>query len=176
MKIAEVELTKARLVLVVSIGFLAAALCVYAVIYMPLSRNLKAKYFECMACEGQALEARKAIESAVSISGERALSPEKDAGSAIDELTEQGKLTGVNFLSMRPKEKAVKETSPYTILPVEMRIEASYEQFLAFIGSLDELAKTIIKIKSFEVVPDQTNKAKLYVDLVVDMYFAKDEK
>ena len=63
----------------------------------------------------------------------------------------------------------------YKILPVEMKIESTHEQLAAFLGSVDDLEKGLIRVVSFEIVPDQTDPTKCITDLTVHMYFSGGE-
>ena len=144
----------------------------YFFFYSPLVRGLNIKRSECRSVEGLLLEMRDTIKLAGKGTEERVLLAEKDASLAIDELTKHGKSMGVNFVSIMPREIIKSSDSQYKILPVEMVVEATDQQFSLFLGLLDSLKKSVITVESFDVAPDKENPAKLKAAIVIDMYFS----
>ncbi|MDP2913806.1 MAG: hypothetical protein Q8N91_07390, partial [Candidatus Omnitrophota bacterium] len=145
MKIANIELTKERIIMLAAAGAAILVLLVYLVVYAPLIRQLKKKHAECKATESETLYACHIVESAGKAGGVRMLIAEKDVSLAINELTNYGKDIGVNFVSILPKDIVRGKDARYNVLPIEMEIEAPDERFSAFLGSLDELEKVLIK-------------------------------
>lgn len=147
----------------------------YFFLYNPLIGGLSAKAAECRSIEGLLLEMRDTIKLAGKSTEERVLLAEKDASLAIDELTKHGKSMGINFISIMPREIIKTSDSQYKILPVEMAVEATDQQFSQFIGLLDELKKSVITIESFDVGPEKESPGKLKATIVIDMYFSAAE-
>lgn len=175
MKIGKIELTKEKSIIVVSVVIIVIALGVYLVFYAPLMRQLKTKYLECKSIESQVIQAWDIIGSVGKTYGERVIMTEEDVSRAIDALTKHGKLKGINFISISSKEEKKERESQYIILPIEMKIEATYEQLGIFLGSLDEPQKGLVKVKSFDIVPGEKDPSKLTTDLVVDIYLSRKE-
>ena len=173
MKISNIELTKEKLIIALCAVALAATFMIYITVYKPLINKLKMSYVECKTCEKQASDARGVIEVAGKTTGDRMLVSEKNTLFAIDELTKHGKALGINFVSMKPGNIIDDNTANYKILPIDMEIEAQDEQASKFIGSLDELKKVVIKVKSFDITPDKNDLTKVKVRLTVDMYLSK---
>ena len=147
----------------------------YIFFYNPLIRALNFKLSESRSIEGQLLEMRDTIKLAGDGAGGRVLLAEKDASLAIDELTKHGKSMGVNFVSIMSREIIKSPDSQYKILPVEMVVEATDQQFSQFIGLLDELKKSVITVESFDAAPEKENPSKLKAIIVIDMYFSVTE-
>ncbi|UCD54788.1 MAG: type 4a pilus biogenesis protein PilO [Candidatus Omnitrophota bacterium] len=175
MKIGKIELTQEKLIITVSAAVLIVVFAVYFVFYAPLMRKLRTDYLECRELENKALKYRNVIRSAGEIYGERTLLTERDISQAIDELAQYGRWKGVNFVSMNPYKIEEDKVSQYKILPVKMQIESSYQQLGIFLGSLDDLEKSLIKVKSFNIVPGKEDLDKVVADLVIDMYFSGNE-
>lgn len=133
---------------------------------------LKAKYSECSLIETKVFETRNMIESVRQAQGERILPTEKNIAQGIHELKKHGKAKEVKFISITPKELKEDHDTGYKILPVEMKIESTHEQLAAFLGSVDDLEKGLIKVVSFEIVPDKTDPTKCITDLTVHVYFS----
>ena len=169
------EVTKQGFVIAVSAAAVIAVFLIYIFIYMPLIRKLGITYSECRSCEGQVADARNTIGLAGKTNSDRILVAEKDTLFVIDELTKHGKEMGINFVSMRPGSIIDDSTAKYKIMPIDMEIEASDEQVSKFIGSLDDLKKAVIKVKSFDITPDEHDRTKVKAKMIVDMYLSKRE-
>ena len=173
MKIGKIELTKERMLIAVSLAIAAIALGVYFVLYAPLMSELKTKYLMYKSVEKAVNQCRYTIESAGEVYGQRVLISEKDVSHAIDELTKHAKLNGINFISMSPKKIKKEKNSQYKILPVEMKIKSTYEDLGAFLGSVDDLEKGLIKVKYFNIIPDEEDPSRFMTDLIIDIYLRK---
>jgi Tfp pilus assembly protein PilO len=148
---------------------------VYGMLFFPRMKVLRAKYLDCRSCESQVSDARNLIEAVSRLSkesGARTLISEKEAASGIDEFTKHSKSLGINFISMKPGDVITPKGMPYKILPIEMEIEATGEQFVKFAGSIDELKKAIVTVKSFNIMPNKDDFRRLKIDMVVDIYLS----
>lgn len=170
MKIVKANQTAAVItVAVIIISF------IYLILFFPAMKELHARYVDCRSCEGQVANARNLIESVSKLdkeTGARMLISEKEAASGIDEFTKYSKSLGINFLSIKPGNITIPEGMPCKILPINMEIEATGEQFVRFVGSIDELKKAIVTVRSLNIAPDKENERKLKVDIVIDMYLS----
>lgn len=171
----KIELTRERLIIVISVAIALIALLVYLVFYAPVRRKLRLKYLECKSIESEVLQARNIIELAASSYREGALTTEEGVSQAIDELTRHGKLKGINFISINPKEIKKEKGSLYKILPIQMEIESTYGQLGIFLGSLDELEKGTLTVEGFDINPDKKDSSRFMTDLVVNMYLLDEE-
>lgn len=167
------ELTKERLIIIIGGAITIAALGTYFLFYAPLMRELRAKRLEFKTCEADLFSARYIIESAKTRETKGVLIAEEDIPFAIDELTRQGRLKGVNFVSMTPKEIEKSKDSQYKILPIEMQIEASYKEIGVFLGSLSALEKSLVTIRSYNVAALEEDPSRLKTELVVEMHLTE---
>ncbi len=166
---------KANQTIAVIVATAISILLVYGIFFFPRIKELRAKYLDCRLCESQVVDARNLIEAVSKSdkeSGTRILISEKEVASGIDEFTKHSKSLGINFLSMKPGNVITPEGMPYKMLPIEMEIEATGEQFVKFVGSIDELKKAIVTVKSFDITPDKDDGRRLKVDMVIDMYLS----
>jgi len=172
MKIGKFELTQQKLIALVSVAASLIALGVYLVFFAPLMGKLKTKYIECKSIESKVLECRNIIHSAGKEYGARALMGEKDVSYALDELTKHGKLKGINFISITPGKIEEAKDPQYKILPIKMKIKSKYRELGIFLGSLDDLKKGVIKVKSFDGVPGENNLAIITTNVTLDLYLS----
>lgn len=172
MRIGKIELTQERLIIaIIAVGALTA-LAVYLIFFAPLMMKLKTEYLKCRADENEVIECRNVIASSGKIYGKRVLMTEKELSHAMDELTKHGKAMGIDFISINPGKISKEKESRYKILPIEMEIEATYEKFGAFLGSIDDLEKGLVKVKSFKMSPGSKDPKKITTQLVVDLYLS----
>lgn len=172
MQISKIELTQERLIIVIASAIAVIILLIYFIFYAPLVKKLKVSYRECKSCETEVFATRNIIESVSKTQEGKTLITEDDISLAIDELTRHGKSMGINFISIKPKEIIGKIESKYKVLPIEIEIESKDEQFSEFLGSLDELRKSLIRIKSFDLTPNKEDRTRLNAKIIVDMYLS----
>jgi len=159
-------------------GAALAVATAYLVFFAPLLKELGSKYAECRSCENQVIDARNLVDLGDKIDkeyGGRVLLSEKEAAAGIDEFTKHGKSLGVSFISMKPGEIVAKEGAPYKILPIDMELEANDAQLVKFMGSIDELKKAIVKVKSFDITPTKNDRRTLNAHMVIDLYLSVKE-
>lgn len=165
----------------VAVLMISAALVLvfmYIIAIAPIANKLHLKYPECRICENQVADARNLIEAGRNIYkeyGGRTLISEQEAAVGIEGFTKYGKSLGVNFLSIKPQDIIKKEGALYKILPIELSFEASGEQFVKFMTSVDELKKAIVTMKSFDITPDKDDRKKLKVSMVINIYLSLQE-
>lgn len=165
----EIKLTQKSLILVVAAAVAVAMLLMYFIFYAPLIKKLKVSYREYKLCETEVLDARNIIETVGKAQEGKCLITEGGVSLAIDELTKYGKSMGINFISIKPREIMADKGAQYKMLPIEMEIEADNEQFFEFLGSLDEVKNSLIRVRSFNLMPDKDDRAKLDAKITVDV-------
>jgi len=165
----KIELTKQQLVVIVSVAVAVALLGIYLILFRPLINKLKLLHLECNGLETSVLQARDAISSLKLKELKKELASEADVSLAIEELTKEGKARGINFISLTPKQ-IERQQAPYKVLPVEMELEASYVMLGDFLGKLDDLNRSLVLIRKFNIVLNKPNPKMLTVRLSLDMY------
>jgi len=167
------ELTKERLIIVISAGLVIITLGLYLSLYSPLINKLRKAHLECRRLETEVLWVREAIESLRLKAPKGKLITEEDVSRAIDELTKKGRSEGINFISITPKQtEEPKQPLPYKILPIELEIESKYEDLGIFLGSLDELENCVVTVRNFNITPTEEGALKLKTRLVINMYLS----
>lgn len=178
MKLDNIEikkLLKQNMAAVVVFAICALLLVVYLALFMPLLKTARVKYVECKSREGQVRDARDLIAFARGIDkkfGNRTLISEKESVGAINELVKHGESLGINIISISPRDIIKKEGTPYNILPIGMELAAPGKEFADFLGSLDELQKALLKVKSFDISRQKNDKAMLNIHLELEMYLS----
>jgi len=167
------ELTKGRLNIIISAGLAIIAFGLYLFLYSPLMNKLRRAHSECRRLETELLQAREAIGSLRIESPKGKLISEEDVSWAIDDLTKNGKLAKVNFISITPKQtEEAKQAASYKILPIEIEMESAYEDLGIFLGLLDELESCIVTVINFNITPAEKGATKVKTKIVVNMYLS----
>lgn len=174
MKIANFELTKEQVAAAASA--VAAIAGIYLFLYRPTLAELGAKSSACSMLEKQVCDARCIIASVGKTATGRDMLRDKEVSFAINELTEYGKALKITFRSIKPREFIGDPKSGCNILPVEMAVEGGDRQMLLFMGSLDELKKSLITVESFDVAPTKEDPSRLKATITADMYFLATEE
>jgi Tfp pilus assembly protein PilO len=169
-------LVQRKLSLIISIAVALIVIAMHGVFYAPLIRKLKAGSLENKALEKYLEDARYAIEQTELNQEERALITEDEVSLAIAELTQYGKLKGISFISIKPGEIISETGGQYKILPLEIIMSVSEQKFAVFLGSLANLQKSVIKVKSFDAALNTENENKLKVNMVLYIYTLEKEK
>lgn len=104
----------------------------------------------------------------------RRLVSESDLSTAIDELARRGRALGVNFLSITPKEALDSGKPAYKVVPIDLETRSTYEQLGTFLGTLDELERSIVTVESFTVAPEKDNPQQLETRLELHLFMASE--
>ena len=165
----KIGLTKQRLVIIVSAAVTIALLGIYLILFRPLINKLKLLHLECRGLETSVLQSRDAISSLKLKELKKELVSEADVSLAIEELTKEGKVKGINFISLTPRQIERQQES-YKVLPIEMELEAPYAILSDFLGKLDDLNRSLVLIRKFNIVLNKINPKMLTARLSLDMY------
>lgn len=172
------ELTRERLTIIIAGATLVVLFGLYLFLYRPLISKCRQAGLECRGIEREVLLAREAITSFLNQNiSEKHLISEEDVSLAIDELTKQGRSKGINFVSITPEQIKKAENYPCKVLPIEMKTESTYKELGIFLGSLDDLEKSLITVRNFSLTSDKKDPSKVETKLVINMYLsAQDEE
>jgi Tfp pilus assembly protein PilO len=155
-------------------GLLAVAV-IYLIVFSPIIKKLGVKYTECRSCESQLWDVRNTIDYASDLDktvGSRVLISEKEASAGMEELAKFGKSLGITFSQIRPGNINQNEGTAYKVLPIDINMHATGDQFIKFMGSVDELKKAIIRINSFNITPEKDNRSMLDIAMTVEIYLS----
>jgi Tfp pilus assembly protein PilO len=173
MKIEKIELAKEALIALISAAIVAIALLTYGFFYGPFMKKLRIKYSEYKSIESELQRAYGIIEAADKVSMKSIVMTEQDSSLAIDELTKHGKAESIDFISMTPRD--IRTEGQYEILPIEMEIKSTYMELGNFLGSLDELEKSLITVRNFRVIPDRNDPTVMKTELAINTYLLRQE-
>lgn len=169
------ELTKEKVIRVVVSMVVIASLGLYIFLYRPLINGLKTASSKCKSSEDEVSRVRELIAPLKIMNIKRSLIREETVALAINELTRQAKLEGINFLSMEQKKVKRPKGISYKVLPIEIELVATYEKLGVFLGILDILEKSLVTVKSFDVILDKNDVNALKTKMVFNIYIM-DEK
>lgn len=172
------ELTKERLIIIGISVLVIVIVGVYALVFSPLMSELGKTYGELKIYETELVRVKKVINSAKKIDTKRvfitdkALITEEGISGAIAELTSQKKLHGINFVSISPGEIEKQEDARYSIIPIAIKTESTYEKLATFLGLLDDRPTAVLTLRSLKIIPSEKDTDKLESDLVLNLYIS----
>lgn len=172
------ELTKERLIIIGSVGLVIVIVAVYALVFSPLIAELGKTYSELKIYETELVRVKRVINSAKKIDTKRvfvtdkALITEEGISEAIAELTRQKKFHGINFVSISPGEIEKQKDARYSIIPITIKAESTYEKLATFLGLLDDRPTAVLTLRSLRIIPNENDADKLESDLVLNLYIS----
>ena len=161
------NLHKKKLIIVFS-GIAIIAFSVCFILYLPLVNQLKMKNNETKALEAELFKARNIAALMKTMGSRPQLATEEDLSVVTDTLMKQGGIYHIDFSSTKPKE-ALREKA-YVMLPIDIVLESGYSELGNFLGSLDNLENSVIKVNEFEVAPSTSDPLKLKTKLTLNIY------
>lgn len=165
-----IELNKQKLnIIFAGIALIVLILCF--ILYMPLARRLKAQVNETKTLEVELINARNIVTSMTRVETRTDWTTEDNLPIATDELVKLGGRCNVNFASIMPGELVRGDV--YGMLPVDIILVSGYSELGNFLGALDGLKKSVVKVNEFEVYPSKTEPSKLKAKLTLNMYVLK---
>ncbi|UCD15793.1 MAG: type 4a pilus biogenesis protein PilO [Candidatus Omnitrophota bacterium] len=168
------ELTREKLIVIIAGAAVIIAGGLYLFLYQPVIKEIKVLSLESRNTEAQISYIRRMITESEKRKIEKEIVNEETASLGIDELVRQGKARGISFVSITPKKIEKSETGQYKILPIGIEIKAGYKDLGAFLGALDELKKSLVIVKSFEIIAVKDEIDKLRARIVLSMYLASE--
>jgi len=169
------KLTTDKKIILIGAAVLGIMAAIYTAFYAPLLGELGKSFREYRKLESQVVSARNTIETAGKLFGDRTLLTEDQAHQAIDELTKQKTVRGVNFISINPGDVIHDKKSRHKILPVGMQVESTYEELGRFLGALDDQKRGLVKVKSFDITHDPGKPRMFITDITVEIYMSERE-
>lgn len=165
------ELTRERIGWVIVAAALLAGIFAYLFFFHPLLNKIRAKGSECRILEEELHVARNNVALLAKDRKEIPLVRREQVSLAIEELTRRGKNQGVSFISIAPR--AVDSIGgTFSVLPIDLETESRYEALGAFLGVLDELETSLVKVRNFDLAPHPKDEAKIRANVTIDLYLS----
>ncbi len=164
------ELTRERLIGIISSAIVIIVLGLYVFLYRPIIYKCAEAGAECRGIEREILRGREAIGLLGKDNIKRVLISEKDISVAIDELTKEARSKGINFVSITPGKIESPSDSRYKIFPIDIEMESAYKELAEFLGLVEQLKKGLVTVRYLDIVSDSERSAWLNTRLIVNMY------
>ncbi|MDD4909646.1 MAG: type 4a pilus biogenesis protein PilO [Candidatus Omnitrophica bacterium] len=167
------EMTKERLAAVVSASLVIFGLGLYLFLYRPLKLKLRDARVQAAAVEKDLARMHRAIGYLKKNPVRRAIITEDGVSLAMDELTQEAKLKGINFISITPAQPIESRTGGYKILPIDIEAESTYADFGIFLGALDEFKNSVVTVEGFSLYSYGDDPANLRSRLTLGIYLSE---
>lgn len=97
----------------------------------------------------------------------------QDLPSALDELTKKANALGINFDFIK-QEKLINLSQGYQVLPILIESVCDFQALGSFLGSLEDLEKSVIVLNQLEINREEDSLPNLRVDLQLGIYLRSD--
>jgi Tfp pilus assembly protein PilO len=157
---------------IISASVIIAGFILFSFLYRPLLKDLKLKGNEARTLETQAVKARDIVAfMKTAVNSSQQLVNEENLSLATDELIKRGASYHLNFVYTQPGQPV--QESVYAVLPIDIVLDAGYSELGDFLGSLDTLTKSVVKVQAFDLAPSTSEPSKLRIKLTLNMYILK---
>jgi Tfp pilus assembly protein PilO len=171
----KLELNRKQII-ISSIAASAVVICVLVIyVYRPLRVKLGAMDREFQRIKQELEIARDAVNTGLKPEVEQRLLTQQDVSLAIDAITRTGRMLGVNFVSISPRETENLGTSGYKRMPVDMDLESGYKALALFLGALRDLDEAVVTVRRFRVQGDKKILPRVKSRLLVEIYLKAEE-
>jgi len=147
-----------------------SGLIVLVFLYRPLLIKLRDTANRLHEVETEVLNQRGAIAASKKSDVKGRMMQRKEVPLAIAELTENGRVLGLNFSSISPRQ--LQETTQAGIrkLPISFTIESEYRDIGRFLASVEGFSRSVAEVESLSIHPRRSNQSELSVELVLGLY------
>ncbi len=149
-----------------TIGIAALILGLWVFLYGPLLLKQKRLAEDLLSIQQETAMAKGLLSNFREEKG--ALLKRQDAASVMDEITKAGEFYTVKFLSINPKE--TEESPEFARLPLQVDLEAEYQNFGKFLASLEQMTSSIIVVDRFSMTTDERLLPLLKIKLQLSLY------
>lgn len=149
------------------------SLILILILYLPLAKTIRTERLELNGLKRQLDMMKINLQAGQEGTARKKLIQKQEISGVIDAIAQEGKDLRINFKSINQKGINNIENQ-YAVLPVEMEIEAGYEELGSFFGALENLEASIVTIEGFKIWRDERILPKISASLVVDLYLTLD--
>ena len=154
-----------------SLAVLGAA--VLLLVYLPLLAQVRKKGNELNGLTDRLRASEAELAGVSGDAGGKRIIPESGASALVDRITREGKNCLLDFKSIAQKEIRPFEDG-YRVLPLQLEIEAGFEQLGVFLEKLDNMEEGIVSVDSFQILRDERLLPKVSALLNLNLYLQKD--
>jgi len=119
---------------------------------------------------GELSSVRAMIKESKNFSGNRHPLSRGEVSVAINEIMELGASLNIDFFATSPQQIQKIQGSKYPVLPISMELQSTYENFGVFVGALENLSRSIVTVKQFNIERKPMLLPKIAVGLIVEIH------
>ena len=163
------KLGRKQLVILGALGIGGGILFLLIFVYNPLLSKAQRMGEELRMIQEETAAARD-LDRRVKIDQEMSLLGRPDVASLMDAITKAGEFYTVNFISINPQEIEQPPDSEFLRLPLQLELEAEYQNFGKFLASLDKIKGSVIVVSRFSMKTDVQALPLLKIKLLLNLY------
>jgi len=130
---------------------------------------------EVKVLNGELSGVREALAQSSNLNKDRHPLSRGEVSVAINEIMEAGASLDIDFFSTSPQQVQKLKGSKYPVLPIRLAMRSTYEKFGIFLGALENLNKSIVTVKQFNIDRQPILLPEIRVDLVIEIHLKEGE-
>ena len=148
---------------------------VFFLFIKPLWSKVSGVSQEVKTLDSQLINIREALKGGKNLIKDRHPLSRGEVSVAINEIMEVGASLDIDFFSTSPQKVQKLKGSKYPVLPIRLEMRSTYKNFGIFLGSLENLNKSIVTVRQFNIERQPILLPEIQTELVVEIHLKEDE-
>jgi len=162
-----IEIDKRTIILISGI---ALAGIVFFLFIKPLWSKVSDVSQEVKTLNSQLGSVREALKGRKNLNKDRHPLSRGEISVAMNEIMEVGASFNIDFFATSPQQIKKLKGSKYPVLPIRLEMKSTYENFGVFLGALENLNKSIVTVRQFNIDRQPILLPEIRVELVVEIH------
>lgn len=161
-----------------TIIFISAVVAVVVVFFLfirPLWSKASSVSREARVLNDELSGIREALAQGSDFSKDRHPLSRGEVSVAINEIMELGASLDIDFFSTSPQQIQKSEGSKYPVLPIRLQMQSTYKSFGVFLGDLENLDKSIVTVRQFDITRNPMILPEISAELMVEIHLKEGE-
>jgi len=167
-----IDMSKRTIILISAV---IAAAIVFVLFIRPLWSKASRVSLEARLLNDELRSVREALAQGSDSNKDRHPLSRGEVSVAINEIMELGASLDIDFFATSPQQIQKAQGSKYPVLPISMELQSTYENFGVFLGGLENLSKSIVTVKQFNIERKPILLPKIVVGLIVEIHLKEGE-
>jgi len=167
-----IEMNKRAIILISAVAVVGI---IFVLFIQPLWSKVSGVSQDVKALNRELSSVRTMIKESKNFSSNRHPLSRGEVSVAINEIMELGASLDIDFFATSPQQIQKTQGSKYPVLPISMELQSTYENFGVFMGALENLSKSIVTVKQFNIERKPILLPKIAVGLIVEIHLKEGE-
>ena len=143
--------------------------------FKPITDRVKILKKEIEATESDVKMARGLMSMYGQVKKDYPIIDKSGVSKAVVEISQVGEENQINFISIQPQEIEEVPQTAYSLLPVQVKLQAEYKNIGRFFENIRHLKQGLVAVRSFNIVEDEDILPELRVEIVLGVHLKSGE-